>query len=143
MMNLAVTAGSGTDEIRFIFTGAPYFSGPGLYQMGARYFNPAVGRFITRDSYKGNIYRPWTQNLYTYCHNNPVNFIDPTGHQEASNYEGYNPDNDKFNFVGTWELIKPTGEDVNAVVTMGPVGGTGNYVIGKMGKIERSALYPV
>jgi len=39
-----------------------------------------IGRFITRDTYGGDIYQPWTQNLYTYCNNNPVNFVDPTGH---------------------------------------------------------------
>lgn len=35
---------------------------------------------MTRDTYKGNIYQPWTQNLYTYCNNNPINYVDPTGH---------------------------------------------------------------
>jgi hypothetical protein len=48
--------------------------------MGARFYNPTIGRFITRDTYEGDIYQPWTQNLYTYCNNNPVNFVDPTGH---------------------------------------------------------------
>jgi|GEM_PF-2710398 len=74
------SAVSGTDLTRFTFTGAPYYKSPGLFQMGARYYNPAVGRFITRDTYRGNIYQPWTQNLYTYCNNNPVNYVDPTGH---------------------------------------------------------------
>jgi RHS repeat-associated protein len=72
-------ASAGPDT-RFTFTGAPYFSAPGLYQMGARYYNPNIGRFITQDTYRGNIYEPWTQNLYTYCNNNPVNYVDPTGH---------------------------------------------------------------
>ncbi|WP_207655526.1 RHS repeat-associated core domain-containing protein, partial [Desulfocucumis palustris] len=71
------------DETRFTFTGAPYFSGPGLYQMGARYYNPEIGRFITNGTYRGNIYEPWTQNLYTYCNNNPINYVDPTGHAIA------------------------------------------------------------
>lgn len=48
--------------------------------MGARFYNPQAGRFITRDSYKGNIYQPWTHNLYTYCNNNPVKYYDPTGY---------------------------------------------------------------
>ncbi|GBF32467.1 cell wall-associated protein [Desulfocucumis palustris] len=72
---------SDSDETRFTFTGAPYFTGPGLYQMGARYYNPEIGRFITNDTYRGNIYEPWTQNLYTYCNNNPVNYVDPTGYR--------------------------------------------------------------
>ncbi len=71
-------------DTRFSFTGAPYFSGIGLYQMGARFYNPSTGRFITRDTYRGNIYQPWTQNLYTYCNNNPINYVDPSGHNAAS-----------------------------------------------------------
>lgn len=70
----------GVAGMRFTFTGAPYFSSIGLYQMGARFYDPSTRRFITRDTYRGNIYQPWTQNLYTYCNNNPINFIDPTGH---------------------------------------------------------------
>jgi len=30
---------------RLSFTGAPYFSGPGTYQMGARYYNLTAGLF--------------------------------------------------------------------------------------------------
>ena len=39
-----------------------------------------TGRFLTQDSYTGNPYDPWTQHLYAYCGNNPVNMVDPTGH---------------------------------------------------------------
>jgi len=49
--------------------------------MNARYYNPNTGRFLSQDSYKGSAYEPWTQQLYTYCGNNPINMIDPTGHR--------------------------------------------------------------
>ena len=52
----------------------------GLQYMNARFYNPATGRFLTQDTYSGNPYDTWTQHLYSYCGNNPVNMVDPTGH---------------------------------------------------------------
>ena len=37
---------------------------------------------MQQDTFKGDIYSPWTQNLYTYTSNNPVNYIDPTGYSK-------------------------------------------------------------
>ena len=44
--------------------------------MGARYYNSALGRFISRDplGYLGS-----PINLYTYCADNPVKYTDPSG----------------------------------------------------------------
>ena len=52
----------------------------GLLYMNARYYNPATARFLSQDSYTGSAFDPWTQHLYAYCNNNPVNMVDPTGH---------------------------------------------------------------
>ncbi len=35
----------------------------------ARYYQPAVGRFLTRDSYTGESDEPESLHLYTYCEN--------------------------------------------------------------------------
>jgi RHS repeat-associated protein len=62
------------------YTGASYGESSGLYHMGARYYNPQVGRFLTQDTWKGSPWQPWTQHLYSYVGNSPVNYVDPTGH---------------------------------------------------------------
>ena len=42
---------------------------------------PETGRFISRDPYKGNVVDPKSLNLYVYCVNNPVNYVDPSGYE--------------------------------------------------------------
>ena len=42
---------------------------------------PETMRFINEDTYKGELNNPLSQNLYTYVHNNPLIYTDPTGHK--------------------------------------------------------------
>ncbi|MBU7025416.1 MAG: RHS repeat protein, partial [Theionarchaea archaeon] len=51
----------------------------GLYYYGARYYDSEIGRFLTRDTWQGEIRDPQSLNRYTYCFNNPVKYIDPWG----------------------------------------------------------------
>jgi len=51
-----------------------------LYYYGARYYDPFIGRFITPDSIVQAPQDSQSLNRYAYCRNNPVKYIDPTGH---------------------------------------------------------------
>jgi len=51
----------------------------GLYYLRARSYDPITGTFLSRDSIKGTLGNPQTQNPYTYSLNNPVNLGDPSG----------------------------------------------------------------
>jgi len=62
-------------------------SSTGLYYLRARYYDAAIGRFISEDSYRGEANNPASLNLYTYCLNDPIQFIDPSGHSEKSAQE--------------------------------------------------------
>ncbi|MBE1442606.1 RHS repeat-associated core domain-containing protein [Paenibacillus sp. OAS669] len=62
------------------YTGELQDDESGLIYLRARYYDPAVGRFINEDTYEGDIKNPLSLNLYTYVHNNPLIYIDPTGH---------------------------------------------------------------
>jgi RHS repeat-associated protein len=56
--------------------------GTGLMYYGARYYDPQVGRFAAADTIVPNPGNPQDLNRYTYVGNNPVNFTDPSGHDE-------------------------------------------------------------
>ena len=66
----------------------------GVYQMGARVYDPNKAGFVQPDSYRvggsdlGVQSNPLTANLYGYVDGDPVNFADPTGHNPCSE-EGY------------------------------------------------------
>ncbi|WP_246132400.1 polymorphic toxin-type HINT domain-containing protein, partial [Paenibacillus hemerocallicola] len=64
----------------FKYAGEMYDTETGFYYLRARYYDPSVGRFINKDTYEGDISNPLSLNLYTYVGNNPLRFIDPSGH---------------------------------------------------------------
>ncbi|HSX09002.1 MAG TPA: PA14 domain-containing protein [Candidatus Saccharimonadales bacterium] len=50
-----------------------------MYYMRARYYDPTIGRFISKDPYAGDLPNPMTQNPYTYGLDNPIQNSDPSG----------------------------------------------------------------
>ena len=52
----------------------------GLIYMNARYYLPEVGRFISPDSIVPDPGNPQSYNRYSYGYNNPVKYVDPSGH---------------------------------------------------------------
>ncbi|MBG9587208.1 RHS repeat-associated core domain-containing protein [Cytobacillus firmus] len=65
----------------FKYTGQVYDEESGLYYLRARYYSPSLGQFITEDTYKGDLTVPLSLNWYTYAHNNPLIYSDPSGHK--------------------------------------------------------------
>ena len=67
----------------FRYRGYYYDTETGLYFLQTRYYDPEVGRFLNRDSV--SYADPETiggLNLYAYCLNNPVIYVDPYGTSE-------------------------------------------------------------
>ena len=63
-------------ENRFRYTGEQFDAITKQYYLRARFYNPVIARFTQEDTYRGD-----GLNLYAYCANNPVGYVDPSGHQ--------------------------------------------------------------
>ena len=71
------------DENPYRYCGEYYDKETEEVYLRARYYQPSVGRFITRDTYTGESNEPLSLHLYTYCANDGVNMVDPSGHNRV------------------------------------------------------------
>jgi RHS repeat-associated protein len=70
---LAYTSGSSGTNYLFGATSGYRNDGDWVFLVGARYYDPQIGRFLTRDTYLD-------QKPYLYCNHDPINVTDPSGH---------------------------------------------------------------
>lgn len=73
----------------FGFAGGLYDRDTGLVRFGLRDYDAAVGRWTSKDPIG---FGAGDTNLYAYVHSDPVNFVDPTGLQEAGAPSPCNPE---------------------------------------------------
>jgi RHS repeat-associated protein len=71
---------NGTFGNSFGFAGEQRDAATGLDYLRARYYDPSLGRFISKDAYAGTMFDPYSQHDYQYAHANPVRYTDPTGY---------------------------------------------------------------
>ena len=63
-------------------------AGTGLYNYDARLYDPVLGQFIMADTIVPDPFNPQSLNRFAYCLNNPVRYVDPTGHSYGSGTDG-------------------------------------------------------
>ena len=86
--NMTAISGTYAELNPLRYRGYVYDQELGLYYLGSRYYDPAVGRFINADSadYLGADSSLSSVNLFAYCANNPVNRIDTQGNLSLPNW---------------------------------------------------------
>ena len=102
------------DTNAFRYCGEYFDTETGTVYLRARYYNPTTGRFISRDSFAGRRSDPLSLNLYTYCANNPILYVDPSGNSATA-------------LVNVFEKIaKETTKAIGMALSDGPLPGVGD-----------------
>jgi len=78
---------TGTTPNNYLYRGEQYDPDLGLYYLRARYYNPATGRFLSRDPEDGKFADPATLHKYLYAGGDPANRIDPLGRADEEEEE--------------------------------------------------------
>jgi hypothetical protein len=74
----------------------------------ARFYHPALGRFVSADTIVPGAGNPQNFSRYSYVLNNPLKYIDPSGHYEL---QPGNPMIDGFCTPGSCLAQLPTAEE--------------------------------
>ncbi len=71
---------SGNMQTERLYTGQRQMASLGnIYDYGARFYSPLLGRFLSADTIVPSVGNPQALNRYTYVLNNPLLYIDPSG----------------------------------------------------------------
>ena len=99
---------SGSTPNNYLYRGEQFDSDLGLYYLRARYYNPATGRFMSRDPNDSQLIDgngiptdPKYLHKYLYANGDPIDGIDPNGHLNVMTWA-------RIAFVTTTAIIVAT-----------------------------------
>lgn len=99
---------------KYSFTGKERDVVSGQYYFEARYYDSPIKHFTQADSIVPYIYDPQSINRYSFVRNNPLKYVDPTGHFFKEFKEKFSNFADKYADLATHVLTKIAAEASNA-----------------------------
>ncbi len=97
----ASRGGSGILQTENRFT-SQKLDGTGLYYYGARYYDPAIGQFVSPDTIVPAPGAVFAYNRYMYAYGNPLRYSDPTGHFSEDQLVEWYSENWRDLFSDNW-----------------------------------------
>jgi len=88
------------------FNTEPIDFNSGLVHLGARFYDPTVGRFLSADTILPDVLNTQAANRYAFAYNSPVAYIDPSGHQPLWITQPYGPSPGPSADFGSWMYDK-------------------------------------
>jgi len=104
------------------FTGQEQDAATGLVHMGARYYHPGFGRFLSVDPAPVDFENPHLFNRYAYANNNPYRYVDPQGELPifVPLYVIYKVGSFAFDAYSTYETVNdPNASDAEKAFAVG------------------------
>jgi RHS repeat-associated protein len=119
---------TGTFGNSFGFAGEQRDSATGLDYLRARYYDPSLGRFISKDAFPGYLIDPISQNNYIYAHNNPVRYTDPSGYTIMGDIMA------GLQILATMATFGGVGAGVGYIAGAAATGASGEEILGMFGE---------
>ena len=88
-----------------------YLDDSGLLFYNARYYDPGMGRFVSADTISPGKDDPQNRNRYSYTLNNPLIYIDPTGHCATGDGDDLKACRDKSDYLASLGIQVSTLSD--------------------------------
>lgn len=118
---LAVIDSDAADNNDIWFAGEQYDEYTGLSYMGARYYDPMLGRFLSMDPLQVDFANLYTFNRYAYAYDNPYRFVDPSG-WDAEPIEGVTVTGRRHYDDPWWDQASTSrADDKSALAAQDPV----------------------
>jgi len=121
---------TGDTAIRYRFTGQREEAALGLYDYNARFYDPYLNRWTSPDNIIPDPGNSLDWDRYAYSRNNPVKYIDPTGHwvETAFDIAFIAYDLYQMNQEG-WTLVNTVALVANVACVIVPIGTDGGTAV--------------